>query len=435
MHVVTGTSDRTATLRSERNRARPLVPYLTFVHPVWRHLRITAREQTVGRGAQAAFRLESEAVSRQHARLRALGPDSALIENDATKNKVTVNGAVVDRAELSPGDVVRIGDQLAIMRACADEPRNFVATCPNLWGTETLTDVVSEALRAAESTVPILITGESGTGKEHLARAIHEASRPGKPFVPVNCAALAESLLDAELFGHERGAYTGAVGARDGLVRQANGGTLFLDELAELSKPAQAKLLRVLQEGEVNPLGGKGAQRVNVRFLAATHADLVPMVDAGDFRHDLYHRLVGVHVELPSLRTRREDVLPLFRLFLRLPEAAPARWSIWLAEALCLYDWPGNVRELQLMTRALAVQHRDKEQWTKAELPKAIADAPSTASSKAGSASSPRYDEGTLRQRLEANGYNVTYTASELRMTRPTLYNWMKKFGIQRPGS
>lgn len=413
--------------------ARPVSPYLTFVHPAWRHLRVTSRSQNIGRSSRADFRLEGDAVSRQHARVHALGPECALIENDASKNKLAVNGVVVDRAELRPGDVVRLGEHLAIMRVCAQEPSDFVATCPDLWGTETLAEVVSEALRAAESSVPFLITGESGTGKEHLARAIHDASRPGRPFVALNCAALAESLVDAELFGHERGAFTGAVGARDGLIRQADGGTLFLDELAELSKPAQAKLLRVLQAGEVNPLGGKGVQKVNVRFVAATHADLVPMVDAGDFRHDLYHRLLGVHVELPSLRTRREDVLPLFRHFLRLSQVAPPRWSMWLAEALCLHDWPGNVRELQLMTQALAVQHAHKAHWTKAELPRAIGEARTgtDAPSIARYASCP--DEGKLRERLAANGYNVTNTALEFGVTRQTLYDWMKKFDIQRP--
>jgi DNA-binding NtrC family response regulator len=211
----------------------------------------------------------------------------------------------------------------------------------------------------ADSDAPVLITGESGTGKELVARRLHALSgRSAKPFIAVNCAAFPETLLEAELFGHERGAFTGAVKKREGRFRAAHGGTLLLDEVAEIPLPAQAKLLRVLQEGTFEPLGSDTSVRVDVRIVSATHRDLKARVAQGAFREDLYYRLNGINLHVPSLRDRSSDLPLLVNHFLALfahpstagrpaPDVAVDAWR-----ALSMYPFPGNVREL-----GHAIQH------------------------------------------------------------------------------
>src|SRR5947207_9460980 len=206
-------------------------------------------------------------------------------------------------------------------------------------------------MQAAPSTANVLLLGESGTGKELLARAIHEHSpRAAGPFVPVNCAALPESILEAELFGYEKGAFTGAVQRHDGRFVQAHGGTLFLDEIGEIPTHVQVKLLRVLQEGEVERLGGR-TLKVDLRLVAATNQDLKAAVREGRFREDLYYRLNVIAVPIPPLRDRREDVPLLAEHFLQLYAERNGRrlggFSKAAAEAMARYDWPGNVRELE----------------------------------------------------------------------------------------
>lgn len=205
--------------------------------------------------------------------------------------------------------------------------------------------------QAAPSMATVLLLGESGTGKELLARAIHQGSpRSGAPFVPVNCAALPESILEAELFGYERGAFTGAVQRQEGRFAQANGGTLFLDEIGEIPIHVQVKLLRVLQEGEVERLGGKTV-KIDVRLVAATNQDLRLAVREGRFREDLYYRLNVIQIRLPPLRDRRDDVPLLAEHFLRLFAARNARqvhgFTPDAMSTMERYDWPGNVRELE----------------------------------------------------------------------------------------
>jgi DNA-binding NtrC family response regulator len=208
----------------------------------------------------------------------------------------------------------------------------------------------------AQSDAPVLITGESGTGKELVARTLHDrSSRHGKPFIAVNCAAFPETLLEAELFGHERGAFTGAVKRRDGRFKAADGGTLLLDEIAEVPLPAQAKLLRVLQEGTVEPLGTNEVTRVDVRIISATHRNLRERIKEGRFREDLYYRLNVLDIEIPPLRERRGDLPLLLQYFLNKfaqpgkapPTIAPRAWAV-----LSQYHFPGNVREF-----AHAIEH------------------------------------------------------------------------------
>jgi two-component system response regulator AtoC len=222
-------------------------------------------------------------------------------------------------------------------------------------------EVYKLVARVAPSTATILVVGESGTGKELVARAIHNRSpRAARPFVPVNCTALSESLLESELFGHARGAFTGAVAAKRGLFETANGGTLFLDEIGDMGPKMQAQILRVLQDGEVRPVGAAEAIRVDVRLVCATNHDLDAEVKAGRFREDLYFRINVVTVRMPPLRDRAGDIPILVRHFInkiaRREGRTEASVSSEALDVLCRYGWPGNVRELEnAIERAVAV--------------------------------------------------------------------------------
>ncbi len=225
--------------------------------------------------------------------------------------------------------------------------------------------VCSLVSAVASADVTVLILGESGTGKELVARAVHEQSpRAGRPFVDINCAAITESLLESELFGHVKGAFTGATGGRRGLFETASGGTLFLDEVGELATATQARLLRVLQEGLVRPVGSNESRQVDVRVIAATNRRLAEDVESGAFRQDLFYRLNVFSIDLPPLRDRKEDVVPLVEHFLekhanRLKRPKP-RASARFLDALAVHNWPGNVRELEnLIERALVLCRGD----------------------------------------------------------------------------
>jgi two-component system, NtrC family, response regulator AtoC len=220
-------------------------------------------------------------------------------------------------------------------------------------------EVYKQVARAATSQVPVLITGETGTGKEQVARALHQrSSRVSGPFIPVDCAAISESLMESELFGHARGAFTGATGGRRGLFEEASGGTLFLDEIGDVGPKIQAQLLRALQEGEIRRVGESTPVKVDVRVVAATNKDLKAKVISGEFREDLLYRLDVVHLHLPPLRERKEDIPGLVEQFSSLHARGGVR-AVVTPEALAglmAYDWPGNVRQLEnVVARALAL--------------------------------------------------------------------------------
>jgi len=213
-------------------------------------------------------------------------------------------------------------------------------------------EVFDRVRKVSGTDATVLILGESGTGKELVARAVHDqSSRHDAPIITVNCASIPETLIESELFGHEKGAFTGAHKAHPGLVEAADGGTLFLDEIGELPLPAQARLLRVLQEGEVRRVGATGSRRVNVRLIAATHRDLRQMSYDGQFRNDLYFRLRVVEIRLPPLRARGGDVLEMADFLLgkicRRLNKAPIELSGEARQAIFAHEWPGNVREME----------------------------------------------------------------------------------------
>jgi transcriptional regulator with PAS, ATPase and Fis domain len=283
----------------------------------------------------------------------------------------------------------------------------------------------------------VLITGETGTGKEVVARRIHTLSeRPGGPFVAVNCAALPESLIESELFGYERGAFTGAAGARPGYFEEANGGTLFLDEVAELPIALQPKLLRALQEREVRRLGASRSVRVDVRVVAATNVDLLRAIHEGRFRADLYYRLCIIELHVPALREHKEDIPQLCEHFLRrcIPRTKSPlrRVSAAAAEAMDAYPWPGNVRELEnVIERALVLARlEDGDAILPRHLPaemRASLPAPDPAADAGGVLDLPgavrRVRRHYVAEALRLSGGNKVEAARMLGISRRGLYD------------
>jgi len=297
--------------------------------------------------------------------------------------------------------------------------------------------------------VTVLLTGESGTGKERVAEALVEASaRADKPFLRFNCAALTAELAEAELFGHSKGAFTGAVKSRLGLFREADGGTILLDEVGELPTPVQAKLLRVLQEGEVRPVGEDQPIKVDVRIIAATHRDLLQMSAEGKFREDLYYRLKVVHLQVPALRERREDIPLLARHFLveysRRFGVGPFKLTPSLLEQLNSYPWPGNVRELEnAIESTLALSHgTELDLSLLPSLAKRAPAAPPAASPGAAPVAvepiatrdlklrMDAYERGLIVSTLEAAHGNRSHTARMLGINRATLHGKLRKYGL-----
>jgi DNA-binding NtrC family response regulator len=295
----------------------------------------------------------------------------------------------------------------------------------------------------APSHAPVLLQGESGTGKELVARALHErGARRGKPFVAVNCAAFPETLLEAELFGHERGAFTGAVKKRDGRFRAAHGGTLLLDEVAEMSMPAQAKLLRVLQEGVIEPLGTNESVRVDVRVISATNRNLKERVTEGLFREDLYYRLNVLNIDIPPLRERKGDLPLLVQYFLKKlgkPGTAAPRLSQAAWTALSQFPFPGNVRQLEHAIQHAVVLAVDSDIDIQ-HLPRDIAHAGDVVLAGSplprplGAALKEFEREYLLRALAEADGKR-TLAAEILGISRKNLWEKLRLHGFSDSGS
>jgi len=291
--------------------------------------------------------------------------------------------------------------------------------------------------RAAAAPGTVLITGETGTGKELAARAIHAGSaRAGRAFVALNCAALTDSLLENELFGHARGAFTGAAAARAGLIEHASGGTLFLDEIGTMAAGLQAKLLRALEAGEVRRIGENDGRRVDVRFVAATNADLQAAVEAGSFRSDLFYRLNVHRIHLPPLRDRRGDIAQLLDFFVE--RCGPAAGVTGVDEAaraaLIAYDYPGNVRQLEhVIQRAVAVARGPVIE--SGDLPEELfevraIDPHSAAADGTVAAARERAEREMIVATLGRNHGEVAASARELQVSRTTLWRLMKKHQI-----
>jgi two-component system response regulator HydG len=307
------------------------------------------------------------------------------------------------------------------------DPTGLIARSP------VMRRLVDLARRVARVDTTVLITGESGTGKERIARFLHdESSRAAGPFVAINCGAITETLLESELFGHARGAFTGAVQDRAGLFEAANGGTLLLDEVGEMSAGVQVKLLRVLQEREIRRVGENRSRAVNARVVAATNRDLLDRIAEGAFRMDLYYRLNVVQLHMPSLRDRHEDILPLARVMLaesamRLNRPVTSL-SARAADQLLYYNWPGNVRELQnAMERAVVLAEVSRTDIE--DLPEVVRTAIPTPSLTGPVKALELIEKEYILAVLDRNDGNQTITAEQLEIGTATLYRKLKAYG------
>ncbi len=353
-------SQRTLELRARAERG----PYLVEVGggEGESHVFELTEGQTVSLGTSQAVdvRLADRTVSARHCELTvdALG---VVVTDLGSKNGVFVGGARVASARLDAAAASFVIGRCTVSVRVARGATTHSLGLPGIVGSsEPMRRVAEDVRRHAGTRAPILIQGESGTGKDLVARAIHALGRPAGPYVPLNVGAIAESLADSELFGHRRGAFTGAVAHRQGAFEQAHQGTLFLDEVAELSPGVQVRLLRVVEDGSVRPLGAHTSTTVDARIVSASWADLTQRVADGRFRADLYHRLSTVTIRLPPLRERSSDIPALAALMLRRlqPELGEKHLSTGALAALVAHDWPGNVRELaSVLYRAAALSH------------------------------------------------------------------------------
>jgi transcriptional regulator of acetoin/glycerol metabolism len=399
----------------------------------------SAAELVIGREDGCDVHLSGDGVSRRHASIRSGGPEGdPVIQDLGSRNGVRVNGRLVQSSRLVPGDVVRLGGWVGVVGA---RPGEFSEVAPGVFGGVLLKEALAPLLRAATSDLPVVLEGETGTGKEVVARALHGASGRAGPLVAVNCAALPEGLAEAELFGYRRGAFTGADRASPGFFRGAEHGTLLLDEVSDLPMPVQAKLLRVLEQREVQPLGEVRPVPIDVRLVVAGQQSLTRAVEEGRFRADLLARVEGVTVHLPPLRDRREDVLPLFTRLVAAQAAGsvPAVESDFV-ERLCVHDWPFNVRELVLLVRRLFVLHGDAQTLRAEHLPeRLLAPKPSAAGGAAQKpASGPTHarpdpdpvELPALVAALRASGGNVARASALLGITRQRAYRLMEGHAV-----
>ena len=414
---------------------------------------------TIGRGESNAVRVDDPLASRTHACLHV--GDAMYLEDVGSVNGTRVKDRIVkpgERVRIKVGETIQIGSSVLIVQRRAaqadllrpetlrDEAASTLSPASAARSGEAMRRVHELAERAAAGTINVLITGETGVGKELLAETVHRASpRRGGPYVCLNCAALSETLLESELFGHERGAFTGAVQAKPGLLETAARGSLFLDEVGELPLSTQAKLLRVIETREVARLGSVRPHRIDVRFIAATNRDLEAEVARGAFRADLYYRLNGITLTIPPLRSRLEEIRPLAETFLRQicrdlgrqpPLLPPA--SVAHLEA---YAWPGNIRELKnVIERSLVLCDGDEILPEHLPIDKMVAEplgARASVSQHTAAPSTLSAEEQAERQRmidaLDAHVGNQTRAAAAMDMPRRTFVAKLDRYGIPRP--
>jgi DNA-binding NtrC family response regulator len=422
----------------------------------------------IGRSADNAIRIEDASVSRHHARLHV--GSGVEVEDLGSANGTSLVRAAAQtlggeepttggpnqrlepglRSRLHPGDVLRIGQVVLVLQR---KGQSGGVQTPEGPGAPILFDPemrrAYELLKRAASTdISVLLLGETGVGKEVMAETVHRWSlRAGRPFLKLNCAALTDTLLESELFGHERGAFTGAHAAKAGLLESTDSGTVFLDEIGELSQGTQAKLLRVLEERAVIRVGATKPRSIDVRFVTATNRDLAQRVQAGQFRSDLYYRISGLVIRIPPLRQRRTEIEPLARHFLRhfcaragQPEPEMSAGALG---RLLAHDWPGNVRELRnvmeratlLATKTLEAEHILLEQSEPIEEPLDAEFDAETAVFKAvpNDPAGRDAERARIMRALDAFGGNQTRAARALGISRRTLINRIEEFNLPRP--
>ena len=448
------------------------VPYLVVVAvsddlhaPSSRHLLAEVDEVRFGRGARSAtrsvidgarvleLRIPDAWMSSHHGRLLR-GPVGWVLDDPKSKNGSLVNGQVTRQSVVGDGALIELGHTFLLF---CEQPVEHGAVGDLIDGelgiaapalatfVGPLGNGFAALSRLATTPVSIVLLGETGTGKEVIARALHAMSGRTGAFVAVNCGALPASLLEAELFGHRRGAFTGAVGERTGLVRSAEGGTLFLDEIGELPPASQTAFLRVLQEREVVPIGDDRPVKVDVRLCAATHRDLAGLVERGAFRDDLFGRISGFTLALPPLAERRADFGLLLRALLaQIPGASELRFSPSALRALVTHRWPLNIRALEktLLTAATLATEGVIQPSHLVELlrrPSSPDEPRPSATPAPVFAGAPRseHDEA-LRERLvgllTVHRGNVVAVSREIGTRRTQIYRWARRLGIDLPG-
>ena len=431
---------------------------------------------TVGRGATNDVALEDPAASRRQSLIRA-DEDGFLVSDLGSANGTFLNATrVLAPARLESGDLITIGSTR--LTFVSDRSRETVDEGPAddstrvredarsggvlLGASAAMEDLFHLIEKASASPLPTLIEGETGTGKELVARAIHQSSRHGKgPFLAVNCAAVPENLLESELFGHRRGAFTGATGDHEGLFEAAQGGTVFLDELGEMPLAMQPKVLRVLQEGELTRIGEIRPRKVEFRLVAATNRDLLHEVEHGTFRGDLFYRISAFPIHIPALRERRDDIPILVESFLSLAARRQGKRVGPVSEpalrALIEFDWPGNVRELQNEVQravalastgdAIGIEHLSPkltaggrpgadDTGERAELLAANTAPTALGTASEGGPGSLRVARNAFEARyiaevLEQQGGSVLRASRVLGLTRAGLYKKLKEFGLR----
>ncbi len=393
---------------------------------------------SIGRSHSSAIRIDSPSVSRLHATLQWDGDPTITLVERGSRNGTLVNGQRVSgRSMLRSGAEVAVGDakMIVVVRGASlpqeeatSGERGLIAKDAAMLGT------IAVAERAARTNTTVLLVGETGVGKEVVARHIHRSSKRHRaPFVAVNCGAIAETLAESTLFGHEKGAFTGATSQQKGTFEQAEGGTLLLDEVGELSPSMQVRLLRVLQEREIIRVGSTSPIQLDVRLIAATNANLTERTEQGTFRQDLLYRLDVMRVEILPLRKRPDDVLPLALHFLK--EFNPEPFELELArgavDALRRHRWPGNVRELRnVIERAVALRESGViEASDLADLGRSggFSDA-GTLHTHVGDA-----ERQAIVDALEACDGNQTRAAQRLGISRRSIIYKMERHGLKRP--
>jgi DNA-binding NtrC family response regulator len=379
-----------------------------------------------------------EALARIHERLGSGAPPVVMLTAFATSSN-TIAAMKLGAFDHLTKPVGRADVAAIIERALRSRRTAGQVSAPSaealVGASSAMRDVQKLIGLAAAGDTTVLITGETGTGKEVVARALHDYSdRTGKPFVAVNCAAIPADLLESELFGHVKGAFSGAVADRSGCFQRASGGTLLLDEIGDMSLTMQAKILRALQEKEVSPVGAGAPVKIDVRIVAATHHDLADCVRKGTFREDLFYRLNVLPIHLPPLRERLADILPLAEHFLRLAGEPPKTLSPDAQRRLLAHSWPGNVRELKnaiervhVLVRGSVIEAEDlgflaldshpasSAEWLDGDLPTAVA----------------RLERAMIAQALAESGGNRAEAARRLGIHRQLLYSKIKEHGLE----
>ncbi len=407
----------------------------------------TARA-VVGREAPADFVVPVNAVSRVHAEL-VVERGGVTVRDLNSTNGTLVDGRLVKEARLETGQEVRFGDAIfKFVEAGVEQYGNYridgsltaggtrlSPVLPSLVGGYQIDRLAAEVLRVAKSELSVMLLGESGTGKEVVARQLHDHSGRNGPFQAINCAAIPANLLESELFGYKKGAFSGADRDKPGLIRTAHRGTLLLDEIGDMPLTAQAKLLRVLQSKEVFPVGATQAESVDVRVLCATHRDLRRMQVENHFRPDLFARLNEYQLHLPPLRDRKEDVYLLFKSFLARHGHVSLTPSFRFMTALLHYDWPYNVRELEACAKRCLALARGPVLDVE-HLPEPVIEdmadygTPVWSATQDGDGDRSAPSESQLRALLQQHGGNVAAVGRDLGKARMQVHRWLKRYDI-----